>query len=316
MKNKTNMLSSVLSKLSRYFVALIILVILLLSFSGFRVIQSGNVALIMRFGKLVGNTYEEQIHEPGLLVAFPFLIDEVIIIPVDNVIEQSVTLHYSEGKMTGVKTDGYVITGDQNIALISASVKYTISNPVDYTINISNASEIINAFVSSAMVDVSSNMSVDALMTSEQDSFAKKVASETQGKLDRIQSGISIATVELTKVSMPEEVKETYDKVNSASVQAKTILEDAELYKSKTSEYANSIYDSLISRAKISYSNSVASANESLAEFYGILEEYETNAETVRTRVFADKITALLSKIGRVRVVNEGETKIFIKLEK
>lgn len=313
---KNNLLSDILSKLSKYFIALVILVLLLISFSGFRIVQSGNVALIMRFGKIVGNTYEEQVHEPGLVVAMPFLIDEVIIVPVDKVMEQSITLHYTEGEMKGVKDAGYVITGDQNIALVSASVKYTISNPVDYTINVKNIGELVNAFISSAMVDVSANMSVDSLLTSEQEKFSKQVIDFAQEKLDRVSSGISISTIELTKVSMPLEVKDTYDRVNSTSVQAKTLLEDAELYESKMTAYANSHHDSLISNAKISYANSIATANENLAEFYGVLDEYNDNKDVVTLRIYMEKLSKVISSIGKVRVVNDGETKIVIDLEK
>jgi membrane protease subunit HflK len=316
MKNKKNLLSDILSKLSKYFVALIVLVIILISFSGFKIVQSGNVALILRFGKIVGNTFDEKVHGPGLLVALPFLIDEVVIVPMDTVMEQSVTMHYTESETSTLSGKGYVITGDQNIALISASVKYTVSNPVDYKINVKKIDELVNAFVGSAMVDVSANMSVDSLLTSEQEQFTKSIIKISQDKLDNACCGITISTIELTKVSMPMEVKETYDNVNSASVQAKTIVEDAELYESKMTAYANSIYDSLLSRAKISYSNSLASAKEELAEFYGVLDEYEDNKDVVTLRLFNDKITKIMSQMGKVRIVNDGESKIVINTEK
>ena len=90
-----NLFAEVLSSVTKYLRILVILVIAGIFLSGIRVVDSGNVALILRFGKLVGDTPEEQVHEAGLLLAFPYIIDEVIMVPVSNVIEQTVTTHYT-----------------------------------------------------------------------------------------------------------------------------------------------------------------------------------------------------------------------------
>ena len=71
--------------------AAVIVILLAIFFSGVRRVESGNVALVLRFGKLVGDTPEEQVHQPGLLFSFPYMIDEVVMVPTGNVIEQTVT---------------------------------------------------------------------------------------------------------------------------------------------------------------------------------------------------------------------------------
>ena len=136
-KNKKNaVFEEILSTLSKFFVVAVALIVILICFSGVKFIKSGNVALILRFGNLVGNTYEEQVHKPGLLLAFPYIIDEVIVVPTGNVVEQKITTHYTAGDMKGLKSNGYVITGDQNIAVISATVKYNITDPVSYALKV------------------------------------------------------------------------------------------------------------------------------------------------------------------------------------
>ena len=121
MKQK-KLFSEVLATVTKYFLILVILVMVFIFCSGIRIVDSGNVAVILRFGKLVGDTPEEQIHEPGLLLAFPYIIDEVIMVPTDSVMELSVTTYYTPED--GNSKDGaYVITGDQNIAVLSDSVK-------------------------------------------------------------------------------------------------------------------------------------------------------------------------------------------------
>ena len=126
---KPSLFAEILGSVTKYFLVLVTAVLLLIALSGVRVIASGNVAVVLRFGKLVGSTYEEQVHEPGLLLAFPYLIDEVITVPTGSVIEQTVKTHYTSGDMTTLRNNGYVITADRNIAVVSASVKICYNRP-------------------------------------------------------------------------------------------------------------------------------------------------------------------------------------------
>jgi len=311
-KKKNTIFADVLRTITRYFVVLVVVVVMLIALSGIRVVKSGEVALILRFGKLVGNTYEEQVHEPGLLLAFPYIIDEVVTVPTGNVMEQVVTTHYTSGTMTSLRNNGYVITGDQNIAIISASVKYIVSDPVAYALQIKNIPDIISAFVSSSMVNEAANISVDELLTSGKDAFAQAVMERAQAKLSAVEAGVTIGTIELTTVSMPEEVRDTYEMVNSATVSASTQLETAKQYRENLLPQAQAQADTLIAQANSLYSNSVAAANSDLAEFWGVLEEYSLNPDVVRTRIHSAKVSEAIAKIGKIRVVQDGDTKIVI----
>ena len=310
MKEKT-IFGDVLATVTKYFLVLVIIVLLVIFFSGIRRVESGNVALVLRFGKLVGDTPEEQVHQPGLLFSFPYIIDEVIMVPTGSVIEKSVTAHFTpEGETTA--NGGYVITGDQNIAIISASVKYVVSDPVAYALNIKNVDDILGAAVSSAMINEAARVSVDTLLTDGKDAYGRAVMERAAEKLARVGAGITITTLELTKVSMPVEVRTTYDRVNSATVEAATILERAAQYRENVLPMARSEATSTINAATSRKSRAVAAANNDLAEFWGVLDEYNTDADVVRTRVYAAKAAELMNKIGKIRVVQNGETKIFL----
>lgn len=309
---KNTIFSDILNTVTRYFVVLVIVVVALILCSGIRVVQSGNQAIILRFGKLVGDTYEEQVHKPGLLFAFPYIIDEVIMVPTGSVIEQTVTTHFS-GTDDGVTdTTGYLMTGDRNIAIISASVKYVISNPVEYALNVSNIESVINANVSNAMVNEASRIGVDSLLTDGKDGFALSVKDLANQKLAAAGVGVTINTIELTKVSMPEEVRGIYEAVNSATVQAATIVEEANQYREKTIPEAQAKADNDIAEANTTYSGATSTANQELAEFWGVLEEYKNNPENVKTRIYSQKVTEFMNKIGKIRVVTDGENKIFV----
>lgn len=311
--NENAVFTDILSSLSKYFIAAVIIMLLVICFSGVRFVKSGNVALILRFGNLVGDTKEEQIHEPGLLLAFPYIIDEVIMVPTESVIEQKVTTHYTEGYMRDLKSNGYVITGDQNIAVISATVKYKVTDPVLYALNVGDMEAMVNGSVSNAMVETAAAMPVDDILTSGKEQFTESTIKKAQDKLDIAQTGVTINNLELTKVSMPKEVVAIYEEVNAASVQASTILENAYTYRDTTLPAAEAEANKLVSDANSTYSSSVSTANQDLAEFWGLLEEFKVNKQVVKTRVYNSKISDAISKIGTVKIVPEGESKIFIE---
>lgn len=309
---KKALLEDILNTVSRCFVVLIIVVVISIALSGIRVVKSGEIAVVLRFGQIVGDTQEEQIHEPGLLFTFPYFIDEVVTVPTDNVIQQTVDTHYTDGEIVDWSSSGYLITGDQNIALISASVKYTIADPVAYALQVNEISSIINACVSNAMLEAASYADVDDILTSGKEAYAATVVEEAQRKLEAAGTGIALQAVELTNVSMPAEVRDVYDQVNASTVEASTILQNAEQYRSTLIPQAEALAHSTLQTANSLYSYSISTANSDLAEFWGVLSEYETTPTVVRSRIYNEKITQALSKIGKVRVVTDDDSKIII----
>lgn len=310
--NKSVIFTDILSSLSKYFLIAVFIMIAAICLSGVRFVKSGNVALVLRFGELVGKTQEDQIHEPGLLLAFPYIIDEVIMVPTGSIIEQKVTTHYSENYIEDMKRDGYVITGDQSIAVISSTVKYSITDPVAYALNTTDIESIINASVSNAMVESAASMSVDEILTSGKEKYSKSTAKSAQEKLDLLNAGVKIKTIELTKVSMPKEVASIYNQVNESVVYANTLMEKAQNYWDTTIPAAESKAKTLVTDAQSQQSERIATANKNLAEFWGVVDEYNQSPEVVRTRLHNAKYQEIISKIGTVKIVQDGDSKIFI----
>ena len=305
-----NLFAEILTAVTKYLKVLVILVVVGICLSGIRVVKSGNVALILRFGKLVGDTQEEQIHQSGLLLAFPYIIDEVIMVPTSAVMEQTVSTYYPGNDYAS--NGAYVITGDHNICTMSASLKYMVSDPVAYALNVQDIPALINACVSSAMLTEAASYDVDDLLTTQKDAFADRVRQRAADKLDHARVGITITTLEMPRLTMPLEVREVYEQVNAATVQAATMLENANSFRNSLLPFTQSLAEQKITAANKNYSEKTSAANLKLAEFWGLLDEFEQNPEVVKTRIYNTKVTAMLDTVGKIRVVQNGETKIFL----
>lgn len=348
MKKKQTLFADVLETVTKYFLILVIVVVLFVLLSGIRVVESGNEALVLRFGKLTGDTYEEQVHGPGLLFAFPYFVDEVVIVPTGTVYELPVTTHYTvDGNEISGIDGGYLITGDQNIAVVSASVKYTISNSVQYVLGVADAPGLINATVSSAMVNKAANMDVDDLLTTKKDEFSASVLSFAMEKLNAMGAGITITSIELTQVTVPEVVRESFQSLNAATVQAETIQQRAETTANSIKLDAETTANTLEAKARTEKANAISDAIMQLSEFWGVIEdmqttratiykdhaaehghgeEYDPTAKTVcehcrkiwepleeavYKRLYTEKFNTIIQKLGKL-YLTDGDSKIFI----
>ena len=96
---------------------LILILVVLICCSGIRVINNYEVGVVLRFGRLVGDTQEEQIKQPGLLLAFPYVIDEVIKVTNDDVKRVAATYFTPENRtVLDVETGGAAAEASQGDA--------------------------------------------------------------------------------------------------------------------------------------------------------------------------------------------------------
>lgn len=308
MTEKRSLFGDIMGALVKAFRWIVLAVVIAILCSGIRTVKTGEVAVVLRFGRLLGETREEQIHEPGLLFAFPYIIDEVISVPVGRVFELVVDTHNTDSFMsTDIRQNGYIITGDQNIALIGASVKYTIHDPVAYALNMADVAGTLKGVVSGSLATAGVGMSIDSILTTGKDAYGAAVKADAQTHADALGLGVTISSLELTTVSAPHEVKTIFESVSTASVQAQTVLAEARQYREVIIPSAEAQAAASISSAQAEGASAIAAANDGLAEFYGLLAEYETNPDVVLTRVYSQKLTGILSSIGRVQLLEPGE---------
>ncbi len=317
MKNKSiEVFETIMLSVMKYFKWVVAGSVVLLVLTGIYKVDSNEVAVVLRFGKLVGSTYEEQVKNPGLHFALPYIIDEVIKVPVETVQEITVESHYSEDTTINrnIKTGGYVITGDSNLVLIRSVVKYKVSDPVKYALYINEIDEIVKGVVGGETVPLVTSMPVDSVLTTEKTNLASKLKTNTQQILDELDCGITITNIELTNVIPPNETKDAFDAVNTASVKKQTLIQEANDYTESKIPKAQAESDSLVSGAKKNQSEKIAKANDEVAEFNGLYEQYKANPDVIKNGVFRNRVSKVLTEAGATIIVPDGNdsTKVIL----
>lgn len=301
---------SIVNTAIRYCKWLIAILAVAIACSGIRVVNNSEVAVVLRFGRLVGDTREEQVHQPGLLLAFPYVIDEVVKVPVGRIQEVSVTTHSASADPTyaDIESTGYLITGDENILHVDATVKYKITDPVEYALHSQDPAAVINGIVSGAMTSRAASKSVDGLLTDQKEEFAGQVAAQSQEIMDGMRLGVEIVSLEFKSITPPSSLKYHFDQVNAAYVEKETLIQQANQYREKVVPEAKAAADKLVSEAQVAQHDRLNRANDHAAEFYGLFQEYQQNRDVVYQRVFREKVSRIFNQMGGKIVVPEGQS--------
>lgn len=291
-----------------YFRAVVLAALALIALSGVYRVESNEAAVVLRFGSLVGKTPAEQVKQPGLHLALPFVVDEVIKVPVGKVQELTITTHCGSGAAISpnLRVNGYVVTGDSNIVLIKTKVKYTVSDPVAYALYQSNIERAIDGVVSGEITALVAGLDVDSVLTSGRAELSENVRRLAQEALNAQNTGVSLTGVELTELTPPAETRRQFESVNEAAVQKETMIQNARETASVTRLEAEAASHALVQGAKSRQSDILSRAYRELAEFDGLLGQYRQNPEAVKDGVFRQRAGRLLSEMGATIVIPEG----------
>jgi membrane protease subunit HflK len=222
--------------------------------SGITFVGEGERALVLRFGKLVGESPAEQVHEPGLLLAWPAPIDRVLRVPVERVSEVEVdALDMSDQRWEEMdliyrqmlanpddapefpesidpQAEGYLLTGDRGIVQTRFMVRFRVGDPVAFALREANPEALITSAVQTAAVEVAAALDMDALLGDERSRFVSFVERRAQALLQELNGGLRIETLELGPLAPPLAIAPASVEVQQAQTEARTTLQEAEAY--------------------------------------------------------------------------------------
>jgi membrane protease subunit HflK len=281
--------------------------------SGVRIVGPDEVALVLRFGALAGATPAEQVHGPGLLIALPKPMDEVLRVPVARVFELEMrALHWDRGEggyrspsrpSIDPETEGYLLTGDNNLLHAVVVARYQISDPVAWSLYQPDHERLLRNTVISALVRTAGEMPVDAVLAEGRKQLLDTTQLRAQARLDAVGSGIQVVAVELTDLSPPTQVREEFSAVQSAFIQSETQLKAAKEYRERTLPAARAERDAMVRRAEGEANALLAQARGEAAAFEGLVAEARGNRDVVTERLYRERIESTLDDAAKVRFI-------------
>lgn len=235
-----------------------ILVVVFYLFSNVFSVPSGYVAVRLRFGGVVGEGRDRVIQAGGLHFAFPYPIEEVILIKTSS---QQIALSKefwweqqpnqpAEAPSRALKPDkdGSLLTGDANIVHARWTLTYGVSDPVAFAMNVGDhetADNLVRAAAEEGIIMAVAQSTLDDVMRSTHDKAA--IRTHAQATLDEMQTGLSITDdVSLKTPTIPGSVRQAYEAVLAAESQRGQAVEMATAERNtKLSETAGAGQESL-----------------------------------------------------------------------
>jgi modulator of FtsH protease HflK len=280
---------------------------LLYAISGITVIRPDEVAIVQRWGRLVGNTRATQEHSPGLLFALPRPIDRVVRVKIKHVSELSIdTLATSEaGAGSGDTLDpvfvGYALTGDQNIVHVAMVARYRVRDPADWAFYGAKADDILRVEVTAAMVRSLGEMEVDHVLADGRRDLIATASRRAQAGLDAAHSGLALVSLELTYLAPPRVLAKDFDAVQSAYIETETKKKDALAFAQTVLPRAHAEADASVQAARGDAVAAQARAKGDAEAFLALEREYQANPVVVRERLYRDGAEKAIGRAREVR---------------
>jgi len=303
-----NSFTEILQFFIKFFKLIVAFAAILMVLSGIYTVQSNEVAIVLRFGRLTGSAPERQIKKSGIHFALPFFIDEVIKIPVHTVHERDIITHFkSESELfVNIENSGYLITGDNNIVLLRVNIKYQISDPVQYALFASDPENKIDGIVSARMTRIIANMDIDSVLTSGIAQLSQTLLTDSQKVIDELKLGVQITNAELTGISPPIETLMYFEQVRSAAVARQTSIQRA-LETASVQITAAQAESRRITQAAASAQNErLSKAHDEMADFYGLYSQYVINPQIIINGTFRQRAAAVFARTGGAIVIPDG----------
>ena len=210
--------------------------------SGLFAVQTGEVALRMRFGAIVPPELG-----PGLHYRLPWPFEAHRIVQKDSVQRIEFGVQSNQAKTAIVRPGGrqrigaggfmmpeainttgtwfqkeaaadepFLLTGDGNLIDLRWAVQYHVKDVVAFAFNLAEPEAFVRGASSSALRGVVARSSIDAIYTSDRSGVEQQVVRAIQGTLDKAKSGLEIVSFHLLYVHPPDEVHDAFRDVASA----------------------------------------------------------------------------------------------------
>ena len=291
----------------KYFRLVVLFAAVLFVFSGIYRVESHEAAIVLRFGRLLGATPEQQVRGPGLHFALPFFIDEIIRVPVQTVHEWEITTHFGMGRIfPSVAMSGYLLSGDNNIVLIRANIRYQIENPAQYALFSSYPIAIIDGIVSGEITRAVAARDIDFVLTIGRAQLANEVLWNSQRIIDELQIGVLLTGVELTEIIPPNEAAIHFERVASAAITRETAIQHAREQAAAEVLRAEASSNALTQSAISAQASRLTRVHNEIAEFNGLYDQFTRNPGIIMDGTFRTRAAAVLSTAGNVIIVPDG----------
>ena len=218
----------------------------LVVWSSFYTLKPEETGVIVRFGEKV-----LPYGQPGLHAKLPWPIDKLTRIQAKRVRVVEIgyrsisaspdtepaayewNVQHRSGRFQRMPEEALMLTGDQNMIELNATVHYSISHPDDFIFRQLDGDTTIRVAAESVMQMLTTETPLDDLLTSGRRAIEERARKMLQARMDRYGAGIEVLQVKLQDVHPSLEVVDAFREVSGAYEEKNRLINEAEGYRNE-----------------------------------------------------------------------------------
>jgi membrane protease subunit HflK len=284
--------------------------------TGFYRVEPDEQGLVLRFGAYVRST------PPGLNYHAPWPIESALLVAVTRINrveigfrsaatdEPDSTPRSPEGAVEPARSapardlaeESLMLTGDENIVDINASVFWRISDAAAYAFKTRNPGYTVKSAAESVLRQVVGRTNIQSALTGGRAAIEQAVTTGTQAIMDQYGSGVEITQVQLQKVDPPADVIEAFRDVQRANTDADTARNDAQSYANDIVPRARGDSAAIMAQANGAKQAAISAANGEAQRFLSVYAAYSLAKDVTLKRLYIETMQDILKNTPSIVV--------------
>ncbi len=278
-------------------------VIALFLASGIYYVPTDRQAVKLRLGRLL----PERI-QPGLQYAAPYPLEEVVLLKTSEA--QRLTVGGTDlDRALGVRVlteDDSLLSGDQNLVRVRASIQYYIQDPGRYLYRSQALPRVLEVLLYRSLSRAVAVRGVDDVLTTGRIEIQNRVREDLQHEADRLALGVAVTSLALEQVRPPEQVRDAFLEVANAREDRNRIVQEARGYSSELLPRTRGQAQENLQKARIYGREVVDRAQGKSQHFLSLWGEYRRHPTVTTARLFLEAMEEILPRTRKVILDDAG----------
>ena len=263
--------------------------------SGFYTIKEAERGVTLRFGEFHSTV------QPGLNWK-PTFIDKVVPVNVEQVRE--------------LKTQGAMLTKDENMVKVEMTVQYRVQNPEKYLFSVSNADNSLGQATDSALRYVIGHMTMNDILTTGRAVVRENTWKALNDIIKPYDMGLEVIDVNFQSARPPEEVKDAFDDAIKAQEDEQRYIREAEAYAREKEPIARGDAQRIIEEATAYKDRVVLDAQGEVERLQRLLPEFKAAPDLLKERLYIQTMEKVMANTPKVMLdANNGNNLTVLPLE-
>lgn len=253
--------------------------------SGFYTVKEAERGVVLRFGKV------NSIVQPGLNWK-PTFVDQVYPVNIEKISE--------------LKTQGSMLTQDENMVVVEMTVQYRVNNPEKYLFSVTNPENSLSQATDSALRYVIGHMTMDDILTTGRSVVREDTWRYLENVIKPYDMGLEVIDVNFQSARPPEQVKDAFDDAIKAQEDEQRFIRQAEAYAREAEPIARGDAQRIVEQATAYKEQVVLDAQGEVERFQQLLPEYKLAPELLRERLYIQAMENIMADTPKMMLDSTG----------